>query len=366
MEIPVEPLIEAVVLYLRANGWEVERQDARRSIWIHATGARVFVPARPAVDSPDLLRTAVQEIARAEGQGEDELMIDLVWRQFDKLHVRRDAPQSALLLNDALDLHGALYDAVVAAARASSEPRASYLGRWPHMVESYIDRVLLIPSVPGSFVVRALLPLDEPPDQERLPLVGPAAPKVRAIATTLLRAAAGTVETAREVAQGAPVSRWNEAVPLGVSSNLCDALSRLTGLAEDRTGGDVELRITWTWSAPNESTPAVIIPRGLAPVIAAGGDFLHGEPEEHTIRIVGLVTKLHREEASGPGEVTVRGHIENWEAGSRAIRFELDEPTYRVAISGHEAGQSVRTRAVVRQSDRGLTVVRVDDFQVLT
>jgi hypothetical protein len=78
------------------------------------------------------------------------------------------------------------------------------------------------------------------------------------------------------------------------------------------------------------------------------------------------VTKLHREEASGPGEVTVRGHIETWDAGSRAIRFELDEPTYRLAIAAHEAGQSVRTRAVVRQSDRGLTVVRVDDFQVLS
>jgi hypothetical protein len=244
---PVEALIDATLLYLRANGWEVERQDARRSIWVHGTGARVFVPGTPAVDSADLLRTAVQEIARAEGHAEEELMIDLAWRQFDKLHVRRDAPQSALLLNEALDLHGALYDAIVAAARASSEPRASYTGRRPLTVESYVDRVLLIPSMPGSFVVRALLPLDEPPDQERLPLVGPAAPEVRAIATTLLRAAAGTVETAREVAQGAPLTRWTEAVPLGVSSNLCDALSRLTGLAEDRSGGDVELRIAWTW-----------------------------------------------------------------------------------------------------------------------
>ena len=72
---------------------------------------------------------------------------------------------------------------------------------------------------------------------------------------------------------GAPLGRREEAVPLGVSSNLCDALSRLTGLAEDRAGGDVELRIAWTWLAPNEPANAVIIPRGLAPVIAAGGDF---------------------------------------------------------------------------------------------
>lgn len=67
----------------------------------------------------------------------------------------------------------------------------------------------------------------------------------------------------------------------------------------------------------------------------------------------------------GRGEVTVRGHIEDWDAGSRAVRLEPDEPTYRSALAAHDAGISVRARALVRRTDRGLDVVRVEDFQVL-
>lgn len=366
MESPAEYFdAGAVDLYLRANRWEVVRGDARRSIWQHYSGQRVFIPARSTSDAPDLLRIAVREIAQAEGRDEDELAIDLAWRQFDKLHVRRETPGSALGLTEALDLHGALQDTIVAAARAASEPRAFFSGRRPVAVEQYIDRVRLIAPVPGSFVVRALLPLDTSPDKERLPLVGPAAPKVRRISTTLLRATAEAVETAQAVAKGAPLSQWQNAVPLGVSSNLCDALSRLTGPMKEPSGGDVELRIAWTWAAPEEAAPSVKIPRGLAPVIAAGGDLLRGEPEEHGIRLIGLVTKLHREDASGPGEVTVRGHIENWGDAARTVRFELDEATYRSAIAAHDGGISVRVTALVRRAAYALEVVRVEDFYPL-
>jgi len=342
----VEPWVEdldaeGIILYLRANGWELERRDARRSIWRHSSGARVFVPGSPSSDSRELLRVAFQEIAQAEDRTHEELAIDLAWQQFDKLHLHREASAGGLLLADGLDLHIALRDAIVAAARASSEPRSSFSGRRPLAVEAYIDRVRLIPAVPGSFVVRALLPLDAPPEQEPLALIGVVSPKVRRIATTLLRASAEVVETAQAVAQGAPPSKWDDSVPFGVSANL------------------------WSWVAPEEPSPTVTIPRGLAPIIAAGADFLRGEPEEHTIRIVGLVTKLHREEASGPGEVTVRGHIESWDASSRAVRLELDERTYRAALAAHDAGLSVKSTALVRRTDRGLTVVRVEDFHVL-
>jgi len=366
----VEPWVEdldaeGIILYLRANGWELERRDARRSIWRHSSGARVFVPGSPSSDSRELLRVAFQEIAQAEDRTHEELAIDLAWQQFDKLHLHREASAGGLLLADGLDLHIALRDAIVAAARASSEPRSSFSGRRPLAVEAYIDRVRLIPAVPGSFVVRALLPLDAPPEQEPLALIGVVSPKVRRIATTLLRASAEVVETAQAVAQGAPPSKWDDSVPFGVSANLCDALTRLTGSLDEPGGGDAQLRIAWSWVAPEEPSPTVTIPRGLAPIIAAGADFLRGEPEEHTIRIVGLVTKLHREEASGPGEVTVRGHIESWDASSRAVRLELDERTYRAALAAHDAGLSVKSTALVRRTDRGLTVVRVEDFHVL-
>jgi hypothetical protein len=313
------------------------------------------------------MRVALSEIAQTEERETDDLVIDLTWLRYDKLHVRRDAPASALRMADAMDLHRALYDVVVAAARAaeSDEPRATFAGRRPVTVEGYLDQVRLIPSVPGSFVVRALLPLSHPPEQEPLPLVGPAAPAIRMISWTIMSAARAAVSTAREVALGVSARAWDDIVDRGVSSNLCDALSRLPGPVGEGPGEDVTLRIDWTWAAPDEPISPVEIPAALAPVLAAGGDYLRGTPEEHSIRMTGLITKLHREAATGPGEITVRGHVEQWDSSSRALRMQLDEPTYREAIGAHEEGRSVRVVALVRRSLRGLEVLRVEDLQIL-
>jgi len=196
------------------------------------------------------MRLAIHEIALAEERDEDDVRIDLTWQRFDKLHLRRDVRGSALALADAVDLHEALQDLIVASARASTEQRRSFLGRHPAAVENYMEQVRVIPSVPGSFVLRALLPLDRPPEQDPLPLTGPASPAVRKVSTTILGATENAISAANDVVRGASAERWLEAVPTGVSSNLCDALARLTG--SGGTGqGNAELRIDWTWAAPD-------------------------------------------------------------------------------------------------------------------
>lgn len=357
----IEPI--ALLSYLRAQGWqETERSDSRRSIWQHSSGVRVFVPARAESDFPDLVALALQQIAVVEKRDDEDIAVDLAWHRFDKLHLRRHAPASALPLGEALGLHDAMYDMIVAAARASSQPQRTYHGRRPASVDEYVDQVKLIPSVPGSFVIRALLPLDVPPEQEVLELVGPLAPRIRRISTTILTAASAAVTAAREVANGRGLDTWDDAVKSGVSANLCDALSRLPGAPGE---GDCEVRIDWSWAAPADPSPGVTVNAGLAPVLAAGSDYLRDQPEEHSIRLTGLVTKLHRETATGPGEITVRGHIENWDASSRALRFQLDEATYRKAISAHDEGTSVRVNALVRRAPQGLEVLRVEDMQTL-
>ena len=147
----------------------------------------------------------------------------------------------------------------------------------------------------------------------------------------------------------------------GVSANLCDALGRLPGSDSQ----NVDLRVDWTWAEPSEPTPSVDVYGGVAPVLEAGGDFLRGEPEEHSILITGLVTKLHRERATGPGEITVKGRIENWDVSSKTLRCELDERTYREAIHAHDVGEAVRVTALVRREPRGLKVIRVEDLETL-
>jgi len=37
------------------------------------------------------------------------------------------------------------------------------------------------------------------------------------------------------------------------------------------------------------------------------------------------VTRLHRESALGPGQITVKGYVEGLDSGQRSLKVELDE-----------------------------------------
>ena len=119
---------DSIRLYLSASGWTQAKADQRRTIWEHPSGRRVFVPVMPGSDVADLLQLAIKEVAKAEERDEDEVAIDVSWSQFDKLHVRRQG--LAMSLTDALDLHSALFDTIVAGARASLNlvPRITDVG----------------------------------------------------------------------------------------------------------------------------------------------------------------------------------------------------------------------------------------------
>lgn len=356
---------EALPLYLSSSPvWSLLRGDERRQIFEHTSGARVFVPMQRRSDFSFLAVFATNEIAAAENRTPQDVAVDMVWMRFDKLHVHREAQTSSLPYSAGIELHLALGDLILAAARAASEPRAAYVGgRHPHLVDAYLDRVRMIPSETGSFVVRALLPLVWGENELTLDLVGPANETVRRVSTTILRAANAAITTAQEIVSGETMNHWDAAVEQGVSANLCDALTSLVG--HGTGAGKVELRISWTWAKPAQPVSAVEIPVDLAPVLEAGADYLRGQPDEHTVRITGLVTVLHRESATGPGEITVRGYIEGFDASYRILRCELDENSYRSAISAHEDGHTVTVSAFVRREPRRLNVLYVEDFHVL-
>jgi len=106
----------------------------------------------------------------------------------------------------------------------------------------------------------------------------------------------------------------------------------------------------------------VTVTPGIAPILGAGSAFLRGTPEEETIQAVGLVTKLHREASHGAGEMTVKGFIDGWDSSRPAIRFGVDENTYRRALNLHDAGLSVRLVALIRREPRRLVVVEPREF----
>jgi hypothetical protein len=342
-------------------GWTPERQSARRSIWGFPNGVKLFLPGTRGPDHDDLLFLALKAIANVESRDEAAVALDLTWRDFDKLHLRKEARGSAVTIEDAVSLHEALNDMIIAGAHAAIEPKAAYKGgRRPAELDDYLARVRVLPSAAGSFVVRALLPLVQR-QLEQLPVIQQT--NVHKMSAKILSASEVAVQTAREVSEGSTVSEWDTVVSEGVSANLCDALSRLSGPPNDAgVQENVRLEVAWAWVAPSNSAGRLEVPGELGPVLASASAYLRGDPEEHSITLTGLVTKLHRDKSSGPGEVTVKGHVDGWDSGARSIRAELHESLYHEAIQAHDEGSSVTIRAVVKNGARGFEVLRVSDL----
>lgn len=361
--------LEALPRYLAtAQGWEPVRENARREIWQYRTGDRVFVPRLPGSDLARLVEAAAQQIATSEQRSIEDVGFDLVFYRYDRVQVRRTGAAQGLAFNDGLEFHQGLYDLVLAAAQAARERRRDHAsGRRPTEVGAYLDRVRLIPSVVGSFVARALLPLELGDDvgDEPFPTSMPVAADARAVSEMLVTATSAAVDSAHAiVADEADLSAWDRAVDKGVNARLCDAMTRMIGEEEPSA---VDLDVRWTWVAPAVRHEPLRIPADLAPTIAAGRDYLRHQPESERIVIVGLVTKLHRELKVGRGEVTVKGHIQDRGGSARPLRLELDEQTYDEAIRAHKEGRSVRVAATVDQEPgRPMVTRQVHSLRVLS
>jgi len=361
--------IESLRDYLRVHNWVLVESNSNRSIWSERRSeVRVFVANTEQVDFEGLADLAIQHIAEVEDRSESDVRLDISWAGWDKFSARRETATASLPMSEAVDMHVALSDLIVAGARASIEKRRIFSGgRRPAQIVRYLDRVRILPSTPGSFVARALLPLSTDLNNS-LPLIGPAQSTVRLIATTMMVASKTAVSVAERFARGeVDLTAWDDAVAVGVSANLCDALARLCGYGEERFSSNCNLTVDWTWSAPDQAElSSVDISAGLAGTLALGSQYLQSDTEESSIWITGLITRLHRDSAIGPGEITIKGYIEGLDSGPRSLKVELDEGTYHEAVAAHDNGHTVSLGATVRRTARSLDVIRVNTFQVTT
>lgn len=352
------------LFYLRLHGWTETRSDDLKEIWSSPRENRVIIPKVHLDDYGVLMLEAVARIARDEGRVEEDILVDLSWPAYDKFVARThaDSLNPAVSMQDALALHAGLRDLIVAAARSAEHPQASFRGGWSASVGSYFDRVRMIPSRPGSFTLRALLPLNaEAPEELLVQTVD--TKSIRKVTLTLVAGIAAAKAAAEQRAAGAGEDVFERSVETGVSADFLDALVRLGSTEEEPS--DIELGVSWTYAAPNSPVAPTRIPAGLMPVLAQGAAILRGSPEEAEGTVTGLVIRLHRESKLGAGEITIQGYVESRIGSSvRNIKMELDDVSYARAIDAHRDGATVQVRCVIRYGSSRVVVVRVDSFSV--
>jgi len=123
------------------------------------------------------------------------------------------------------------------------------------------------------------------------------------------------------------IEAFNQAVPQGVSANLCEAVAALV-----ENGGGIDLGITWarTRPAPRSSSRTVFSSDDAGVLREAAREFRRREPKLGVV-LTGWVTKLAREPQEFDGKATLKVLIEG-ERRPRNVQSTFETADYNKVV----------------------------------
>ena len=323
----------ALSAYARASGW-VKSEDFGDSsdVYVGTGLPEIIVPRTQRLgDYPDVVARLIEIFAAAADMDELALYRDLVTADRDITRVR--APETSddgtIALSEGANFVSGIRDIHMAAACSLYDPRPLYRTGTNREANEILQGMRLGQTEQGSYVVTLLSPVIPPLVQ--VPLIqgieNDDDPIERRVSRRLVEAL-DAARLATEKTNSGDSQAFFEAVSLGVSANLCEALVHL--LEPFR---EVEVSMTWARTRPMET-----VSRGIrfsnddAPILReAARSFRSREPRMDT-RLFGFVQRLKRDESETDGTITLRVSIDG---KTQSVTAVLNEPDYGRAIEAH-------------------------------
>jgi hypothetical protein len=164
-----------------------------------------------------------------------------------------------------------------------------------------------------------------------------------------------------DAAGSADAKPFQEAVPVGVSANLCEAL---VGLGMDGTAEEVSFQFSWAPVRPvNERTNDIIrFGRDAFPVLREVARVLREGAAQEEYELFGTVIALRREEHDDEGHGIITGWIDDkW----RNVRVDLAGSDYQTAIRAHDSKEYIRAVGDLVRRGHGYALINVHEFSVM-
>ena len=370
--------LASVAEYLRVAGWSMVDRDDRTSLWRAASAddaapLEIVLPVEQAVgDYADRVGAAVRTLAFSEHRLPEEVSSDISFGGADTVAVRLtpDTPSGEAPLSLAQSAVSALYSFVVGSATAIEIHDLVLPSHRPAWAESYASNARLS-TRPGSFVLNLALPLAAELGQERQAgevaeqtmFALPPQPLGRRVSARMMRAAEAARQLADAVSAGdRPLRAFGED-PVRPAANATElaALKALGGPEYDV----YQLRFTQSPLVGQHSDPVTLrITPGQQRILGEAADFLRTRQPRSGVTIQGLVVRLHRSGAFGPGDVVIEG-IDDDSGTTRRYRMELAESDYNDAVRAHRTGLKVSVTGDREERGTHLHLRRLASFSVI-
>ena len=329
----------ALRAYVVSEGWQRVEPFAQFSeIYVHAgNGAKkeLILPASTQIgDYASAVGDAIRFISQFENRDEIAIYGDLTRADRDVIRVR--APEAdddgSIGLDPGVELVQHARDLLASGACAALDPRRAYhLGK-VQQAEEYMRRVKLGQTEHGSFVITLLAPIPpalSSPTQSSLWPHLEDEPYERQVTRVLAQALHSARDAVVASNRGEGMSAFANAVALGVSANLCEAVA---AIIDQANGADIS--VTWAKTRPTpKPRDSVLFSNADGETLKeAARQFRLKEPR-HDERIFGYVRHLHRTEDQFDGRIIVNALVDG---RARSLAVDLSKSDYEVAVQAHK------------------------------
>lgn len=344
-----------LVSYLRSRGWHEERTlGTRGGVWLLSCPggeeAEVLLPYDlQLADYSTRMREALKALEAVESRPVADIARDVATSGADLLRFRvtgNNSHEGSLPLEAAPVLAQGVHDLLLAAACATVEPRPVYPTRKPAAALRFMQQARFGQTERGSFTLTVLSPVSPQLSLGDTQEAEMEAPFERRVVTTLMEATRVAATAATKATSTGDLRAFQQAVPQGLSANLCEALASLTPFCDPAEG--LSVSVSWASSRPgprNVPTRLSVAPATGA-VLAEAARLFRSTTPQPDVEVRGVVVKLERAEAQAEGMVTLLALVEGQ---PRRVEVRLEAEDYAKAARAHMERLAVGCQGELRR-----------------
>jgi len=160
--------------------------------------------------------------------------------------------------------------------------------------------------------------------------------------------------------QNNDLSVFDDSYLLGVSSNLCSAISEISSNGKN----DVEIEIILNNKIDDkEDIRRIEIRKELIPIIDTVREYYKQDLTTEDYVLIGHVTKLHQEVDESEGDITLTCLIDG---KLKKVKLELNETFYTIAQEAHRNKSYLRCVGTLKISGRVTTLTNIEDVLIIS
>jgi hypothetical protein len=356
-----------LVGYLRATGWSKLGEDPAASVW-----EKVFTHGLLAIEAPKnanwrdypaCVRAVLDVLAQAEARSQLAIVRDIADVATDVVRIRAMTPtiqDGSISLRDGLSLTSLAERMMLAAACAAEEPKRAYHSRKPKRAIDFAASLRLGQTERGSYVLAVLSSVPPELASSQLQLESEA-PYERSVIETLAQSLTAVRNAAQLGAASGNLDAFEQAVPLGVSADLCEAL---TSMSKDGAVSAIEVQIAWAPSRPGPASLArsTLFERDVLRVIAEAGTSLRLKTPVDDFTLEGPVVQVSRPTEARAGEAMVLASVDG---RSRRVAVALADDDWDTANKAFTERLLLRCEGELWRATKPLTLKNPRHLQLI-